>query len=234
MVEETEEVNRDEERERVQISGAHVAASAFAAISAAVVCSFFGVAGTILGTAITSLIVTTGSSLYSYSFRRTQARLRRLHQAGAASPPVTEVLKEVRRQGRGLFARVPWGLVLIGSLTVFVFSIGVVTAIEEEQGETLSALFGVSHASNSKCSVCAAVGTKHRAPKATHSPTPKPTKTPSPTATPTATPTPSPSATPSATATTSPSPTGSPSTRPTPPSILRSLFPQPTRSATAG
>src|SRR4051812_17170076 len=108
-----EDVDRDEDRERVQISGAQVAASAFAAISAAVVCSFFGVAGTILGTAITSLIATTGSAMYSYSLRRTKARLRRLHQAGAGSPPVREVLKEARRQGRGMLTRVPWTLALI-------------------------------------------------------------------------------------------------------------------------
>jgi cell division septation protein DedD len=216
---EDEEVNRDEERERVQISGAHVVASAFAAISAAVVCSFFGVAGTILGTAVTSLIATTGSALYSYSLRRTQARLRRLHQAGAASPPVREVLKEARRQGRSMLGRVPWALVLIGSMSVFVFSIGVVTAIEEEQGETLSALFGVSHSSNNKCSVCAAFNTKHRAHKPAHSPTPTPSETPSPSATPT------PTATPTPAATSSPSPSPTPTNSSTPPNILRSLFP---------
>jgi hypothetical protein len=215
------EANFDEERERVQINGAHVAASAFAAISAAVVCSFFGVAGTILGTAITSLIVTTGGSLYSYSFRRTQARLRRLHQAGAASPPVREVLKEVRREGAGLFARVPWTLALIGSLTVFVFSIGVVTAIEAEQGETLSALLGVSHRSDNKCSLCAVTHTKRRSPKLTHSPTPKPTTSPTPTPTPTATPTSTATTTPSSSPTPAPTPTNSP----TPPNILGSLFP---------
>jgi len=216
-----EEADRDEERERVEISTAQVAASAFAAISAAVVCSLFGVAGTILGTAVTSLIATVGGAVYSHSLRRTRARLRRLHLAGAASPPVGEVLKEVRRQGRSLFSGVPWAMVLIGSLTVFVFSIGTVTAIEAEKGETLSALFGVSHSSHNKCSLCAVTDTKKRSPKPTHSPSPapSPTITPTPTLTPTATATPSTTA--SATPTTSPTPTSTA----TPPHLLRSLFP---------
>jgi len=215
------DLDNDEERERVQISGAHVAASAFAAISAAVVCSFFGVAGTILGTAITSLIATTGGAIYSYSLRRTKARLRRLHQAGAASPPFREVVKEARRVGGGMFSRVPWALVLIGSLSVFVFSIGVVTAVEVEKGETLSALFGVSHSSDNRCSLCAVSQTKHRSPKPKKSPTPKATTSPTPTATMSPSPTSTPTATPSPTGSPTPTPTPSPS----PPHLLRSLFP---------
>jgi hypothetical protein len=193
---------REEDRERVQLSFAQAAASVLATVSAAVLCSFFGVAGTIIGTAVTSLVATIGGALYSYSLRRTQARLRRLHQAGAASPPLREVLKTARQQGRRLLGSVPWGPIVIGSLTVFVFSIGVVTAIEAEQGETLSALFGVSHASHSKCSLCAVADTKKRKPKPSHSPSPPTSPTPSPSSTPSVTPppvTPTPSLSPSPT-----------------------------------
>lgn len=214
-----------EDRERVQISFAQAAASVLATVSAAVLCSFFGVAGTIIGTAVTSLVATIGGALYSYSLRRTQARLRRLHQAGAASPPLREVLKTAREQGRRLLSPVPWAPVAIGSFTVFVFSIGVVTAIEASQGETLSALFGVSHSSQSKCSLCAVADTHKRKTKPKPSPSPSPAHTPSPASTPTTTRAPSPSI--------SPSPSLTPSPTPTRTCRVLGLFGCPTPTATA-
>jgi hypothetical protein len=226
----------DEPRERFQISVGQVAASSLAAVSAAVVCSFFGVAGTVIGTAIASFVATVGSALYSYSLRRTRARLRRLHRAGAASPPVAEVLKTMRQHGRHLLDRVQWAAIAIGAGAVFVFSIGVVTAIEGAEGESLSALFGVSHSGGDSSSLGSAFGVHHHrrhpqpAPTATPTTTPTPSKTPtgkpSPSASPSQTSSPSASASPSATPsaspsasssdTSSPSPSASPSVSPTP------------------
>ncbi len=55
-----------------------VAASALAAVSAALISSTFGVAGTLIGTAIASVFATVGSTLYLASMRRTNERLRRV------------------------------------------------------------------------------------------------------------------------------------------------------------
>ena len=62
----------------VRPSFTQVAASALAAVSAAVVSSTFGVAGTLIGAAIASVIASVGSTLYLASIRSTNERLRRL------------------------------------------------------------------------------------------------------------------------------------------------------------
>ena len=131
MPDQTRDDPRDQPRDRVQLSVVQVAGSSLAAMSAAVLCSYFGVAGTVIGTAAASAFATIGSALYSYSLRRTQARLRRLHQAGAASPPVTAVLRTAQGQGRRLLSRIPWRIVLLGTANVFVFAIAFITGLEE-------------------------------------------------------------------------------------------------------
>jgi hypothetical protein len=60
---------------RPQISLAQVAGSALAAVSAAVVASFLGVGGTVLGAALGSLIATLGGAVYAHSFRRAGEKL---------------------------------------------------------------------------------------------------------------------------------------------------------------
>ena len=50
-----------------------MAAGALAAVSAAVVASLFGVAGTVIGAAVASVVSTVGAALYGESLRRTNA-----------------------------------------------------------------------------------------------------------------------------------------------------------------
>jgi hypothetical protein len=202
---------RDEPREQLQLSLAQVVGSSLAAVSAAIVCSFFGVAGTVIGTAAASIVATIGSSLYSYSVRRTQTRLRRLHQAGAASPPVGAVVRTATRQGSRLFSRIPWKIVLLGTANVFVFAIAFVTGLEAILGRPLPAEFGVSHNGSDNTSLGSALHSSHHRRHSSATPTPTPS-----TATPTARTTPTPTTT---TTTTKPSPTPSPS------SVLSSLLP---------
>jgi hypothetical protein len=210
-----------EPNDKIQLSLSQIAASCLAAVSAAVLCSFFGVAGTVIGTAIASLFATIGSALYAHSLRRTKARLRRLHQAGAAAPPLTEVFKTTRQQGREWLDQIQWRLVAIGAAAVFVVSIGLVTIIEISAGQSFAGLFGVSHAGSRDSTLGSLVGlgphsSHHHSPKPAHSPTASPTSSvtktatasPAPTHTVTVTPTP----TVTVTATTppaSPSPTAS-------------------------
>jgi hypothetical protein len=61
---------------RLQISMTQVLATALAAISATVVASFFGVAGTVIGAAISSVCSVVGTAVYSHSLRRTRERMR--------------------------------------------------------------------------------------------------------------------------------------------------------------
>src|SRR4051812_50137347 len=58
------------------LSPVQVAASALAAVSSAVLLSFFGVAGTLIGAALASVISTVGATGYSASLRKTSERLR--------------------------------------------------------------------------------------------------------------------------------------------------------------
>jgi hypothetical protein len=60
---------------RPDVSYAQVAGSALAAVSAAVIASFLGVGGTVLGAALGSLIATLGGAIYAHSFRRAGAKL---------------------------------------------------------------------------------------------------------------------------------------------------------------
>jgi hypothetical protein len=211
----------DEPRERLQISKTQILASSLAAASAAVLCSLFGVAGTIIGTAIASILFNVGSAVYAHSMRRTKARLRRLHQAGAASPPLAEVVKTARQQGRRVLNQIPWRVAGAGAGVAFIVAIGVVTAVEAGIGEPLSALFGVSHSGGRTTTVGSLTDHgAHRHHKAKPTPTPTP---PSPTATPTVTktvtvsptPTHSPSKKPSHTAKPTHSPTSTPTVTPT-------------------
>lgn len=53
-----------------------VAASGLAAVSATVAASYFGVAGTVIGAGLVSVIAVVASAVYSYSIRRTRSRVR--------------------------------------------------------------------------------------------------------------------------------------------------------------
>jgi hypothetical protein len=197
-------MTNDEDKERIQLSLAQILASSAAAASAAVLCSFFGVAGTVIGTAVASVLATVGSAVYGYSLRRTRARLRRLHQAGAAAPPVQEVVKTLRQQGRDLWSELPLRILGIGAVAVFVVATLVITGIELGLGKTLAATIGGSH-SNSETSFLGG----HRS-KSKPTPTPTPSKSPSTTPSPSRTPSPKPTRTVTRTSTPTATPTQSP------------------------
>jgi hypothetical protein len=199
----TDPAAADDPPERLQLSIAQVAASSLAAVSAAVVCSLFGVAGTFVGAAIASVCATVGSALYAHSWRRTQSRLRRLHRAGAASPPLAEVVKTTRQQGTRLLSQIRWPIVALGTASVFVFSMEVVTVIELGVGKPVAAVLGVSHSGSRETTINSLFGGGSK-----RSHTPHPTPSPTPTDTPSSTPSTAPS-TPS-------SPSGSPSRSATP------------------
>jgi hypothetical protein len=213
----------DEPIERFEISKTQVIASSAAAVTAAILCSLFGVTGTVIGTAIASMMASIGSALYVHSMRRTQLRLRRLHQAGAASPPLAEVVKTARQQGRRLIGQVPLRTVGVVAVAAFVFTIALVSAVELGVGKPLSALFGVPHSGNRTTTIGSFThrgGHRSHHPKAT--PTPTPATTPSSPASHSPTPTPTPTVTVTVTPSTTPTLSTTPSSRPPTPSTTPS------------
>src|SRR3712207_5432411 len=84
MTSDTRDLRTTEQRpdppDRLQLSAVQVAASALASVSAAVVASLFGVAGTIIGAGLVAIISTTGSAIYSASMKRTSSQLRRARE----------------------------------------------------------------------------------------------------------------------------------------------------------
>jgi hypothetical protein len=65
------------EPERLGLSATQLVASGLAAMSATVAASFFGVAGTVIGAALGSVVTVAGNAVYGYWLRRTRSRVRR-------------------------------------------------------------------------------------------------------------------------------------------------------------
>lgn len=66
----------DADRPRLTITWVQIASSAGAAVTAAVVASFFGIAGTFIGSAVASAVFTTFFALYQHSIHRTREHMR--------------------------------------------------------------------------------------------------------------------------------------------------------------
>ena len=74
----------NDERPRLEINWAQSAGGALAAVSSAVLLSTFGVAGTLIGAAIGSLVITVGGAVYSHSIRTTKQRVATAQTVAAA------------------------------------------------------------------------------------------------------------------------------------------------------
>ncbi len=81
---------------------AQILASTLAAVSAALAASFLGVAGTIIGAALGSLVATIGSAIYAHSLRTAGSRLQRLRPHGPDTPsPRARVVRGQERRTPG-------------------------------------------------------------------------------------------------------------------------------------
>jgi len=66
----------EDKKPRLNLTTSQVAASALAACCASIVASFLGVAGTVIGAALGSVVATTGAAVYGHLFRRGGERIR--------------------------------------------------------------------------------------------------------------------------------------------------------------
>jgi hypothetical protein len=150
----------DAARQGPTVSGSQVMAAGAAAAAAAIVTSKFGVAGTLLGSALTAMIITGGSAIlkaYLESVtgrvRKVPGRLRERRKAGRYAEPSTipgrpELLNNFAgrmRAALGWFSHLPplarrSILVkgLIAAAVAFVIGMGTVYAFEKVIGNSLS------------------------------------------------------------------------------------------------
>ena len=225
---------KTKENRKLGITPTQVTASALAAITAAFLGSTLGVAGTVIGAGIASLVSTVGSAIYQRSLDRTGSTLRSRVSAFRGTPDTPEVVDSPvessrthpgfagvlkfeddspTRQLRPASAaapkagrrRVRWPVVAGLAAVAFVLGMGVVTAVELLHGGPISG-------GNAGTSVGSLFGesTQHTT-QSTTTVTPATTTTPA-TSTTTPTTTASPTTTPSASAVTSTPSTSAPTT----------------------
>jgi len=112
--------NRRERQPTVKLTG--VVAAGLAAAVAAFFTSCFGIAGTVLGTALTAMIITVGSALLGFYLERAAAKARSVPEVIRGRPPRHSILL-------GGF---------LAAVASFGMRIGVVTGVELSVGKSLS------------------------------------------------------------------------------------------------
>ncbi|MBJ7597403.1 MAG: hypothetical protein DLM67_05850 [Candidatus Nephthysia bennettiae] len=227
---------------KFELSPVQLIAGCLAAITAAVLASFFGVAGTVIGTALGSIVGTAGTALYSHSIRKTQARIRAIqaheqltglrHQPVEARPgqasaepagdPTHEPAAAAAHAGWREYLRRSWVMIAVAAAAAFVLTMVAVTGVEAAARKQLWAIVtGHSQPAGPTTTLGGVVGGVTAQSTPTPAPTDQPSGSPSPGApavAPTSTPSgsaPQPSSSPTPTAIpTAPTPTSRPSAAP--------------------
>ncbi|HEU0087793.1 MAG TPA: hypothetical protein VFQ77_09100 [Pseudonocardiaceae bacterium] len=189
----------DDTIRKIDLNLTQVAAAALAAVTAAVLGSGLGAAGTLIGAAGASVITTVGTAVYRASLERSQQRVRALarrtrplptsregvgnelsHPAAAHASFGDELRtagsdREPRPGGRSRqLATLRWGAAIVGAIGGFVLAMMVITGFEWASGETLS---GKSEGTTIGQVVQAPPGPpspRHRAPSSSETPTSEP------------------------------------------------------------
>jgi hypothetical protein len=172
-------------------------AGALAAVSGAVVASFFGVEGTLIGAALVSLLVAPAEAVYTHSLASAHRVARRSlvrrvgEQAGASEEGASEEgASEAHPQP------IRWQRVAVAAVVAFGIAVGAITGVETVANQPLASLFGSSSREGASTSVGLVVaGAATSAPPATGAPAtsttspsgPAPTTTPAPVGVPTTT-----------------------------------------------
>lgn len=146
---------------KIDLNMTHVAATALAAVTAAVLGSELGAAGTIIGAAAASVITTVGTAVYKASLERSRARVRSLaHRTrpvsavqersriervrpAAVNAPLgneqrTDGIREPQARDRSQrFATLRWGAMVVGGVGAFLLAMIVITGFEWASGGTV-------------------------------------------------------------------------------------------------
>jgi hypothetical protein len=181
---------------KFELSVVQLIAGCLAAITAAVLASFFGVAGTIIGTALGSVVGTAGTALYSHSIRRTQARLRVLHAHEQAGGALAEQAGHAASYTAGRrapesghaqahagwqeYLRRNWVMIAVAAAAAFVIAMTAVTGVEAAARKQLWAIVtGHSQPAGPTTTVGGVVGGVSAQPTPTAVATAEPTSNPS-------------------------------------------------------
>ena len=146
-------------------------AGALAAVSGAVVASFFGIEGTLIGAALVSLLVAPAEALYTHSLasahrvaRRTLVR-RVGEQAGTSQEGTSQAHPQPIR----------WQRVAVAAVAAFGLAVGAITGVEAVANQPLASLVGSRPRPEGSTSVGAVIGGADRsAPPATRAPATSP------------------------------------------------------------
>ncbi|WP_250007427.1 hypothetical protein [Actinoplanes sp. M2I2] len=124
-------------------------AGTLAAVSAAVIGSFLGVAGTLIGAAVASLIGSVGTELYQRWLQRGSQRIKStfVTAPAAVGTPSVEAAHEVPSEETAPAAlsapvKMHWGRIAAAAGTLFVLAMGSLTAFELISGKSVPAAVG--------------------------------------------------------------------------------------------
>jgi len=122
---------------------------ALAAISGAVVASFFGVFGTLAGAAVMSIFMAVATAGYAHSLVATHRWLRRTlpRRAGGEAEAGTPPARPLR-----------WQRVALAAAAMFAVAMGAVTTVEATTGRPLASLLGSAPSRGGSTSVGVVVG----------------------------------------------------------------------------
>jgi hypothetical protein len=154
-------------------------AGALAAVSGAVVASFFGIEGTLIGAALVSLLVAPAEALYTHSLASAHRVARRSlvrrvgEQAGVSQEGTSQ---EGTSQAHPQPIR--WQRVAVAAVAAFGLAVGAITGVEAVANQPLASLVGSRPRPEGSTSVGAVVGGADRsAPPATRAPATSTTST---------------------------------------------------------
>ncbi|MFL6268648.1 MAG: hypothetical protein ACJ75A_00545 [Actinomycetes bacterium] len=154
-------------------------AGALAAVSGAVVASFFGIEGTLIGAALVSLLVAPAEALYTHSLASAHRVARRSlvrrvgEQAGVSQEGTGQ---EGTSQAHPQPIR--WQRVAVAAVAAFGLAVGAITGVEAVANQPLASLVGSRPRPEGSTSVGAVVGGADRsAPPATRAPATSTTST---------------------------------------------------------
>lgn len=141
-----------ENHEKIRIS--QVLAGALAAVTAALLGSTMGVAGTVAGAGVASVVSTVGGALYLRSIQRTGQGVRSVRnlvvtRAGSTTVTVVRKSEEPEKPADSVEGpevgeeqpparRIGWRAVAVGSVLAFALGMAAITGVEWLRGEPLS------------------------------------------------------------------------------------------------
>ena len=148
-------MNKEQRTNKLEIKPTQVAAGALASVTAAVLGSKLGIAGTVTGAGLASVVGTVGASVYERSIHATRdrvtARIRQEQPPVGASHDAETVRLMVAPPKAETPAKRRWPMMVAAVAVAFVIGMGVLTVVELVDGHatsgdgnrtTVGALFG--------------------------------------------------------------------------------------------